>query len=109
MDRIDQRWKSNRFWRGDVWPPPNCQIASGLAAHWDTDLAADITDKTIPNAIKNGISEHYDSISGAPLGIKDYCTSCALVTMMLDGLTQKHKVRLRGAPKKQLAILHPAR
>ena len=95
VDRTDSRWKSNRFWRGDVWPPTNYQIASGLAAYGHADLAADISDKTIANAIKNGINEHYDSISGKPLGVKDYCMSSTLVTMMLDGLTQKHKLKLR--------------
>ena len=63
------------------------------------ELAADIADKTIANDIKNGISEHYDSISGKPLGVRDYCMSCTLVTMMLDGLTRKHQLKLRdGAP-----------
>lgn len=95
VDRTDSRWKSSRFWRGDVWPPTNYQIASGLAAYGHADLAADISDKTIANAIKNGINEHYDSISGKPLGVKDYCMSSTLVTMMLDGLTQKHKLKLR--------------
>jgi len=95
VDRTDKRWKSSAFWRGDVWPPTNYQIASGLAAYGHKDLAADISDKTIANAIKNGISEHYDSISGKPLGVPDYCMSSTLVTMMLDGLTQKHKMKLR--------------
>ena len=92
VDRTDKRWKSDAFWRGDVWPPTNYQIASGLAAYGHTDLAADIADKTIANAIKNGISEHYDSVSGKPLGVRDYCMSCTLVTMMLDGLTGEHKL-----------------
>jgi len=96
VDRTDKRWKSRAFWRGDVWPPTNYQIASGLAAYGHKDLAADIADKTVANAIKNGISEHYDSISGKPLGVRDYCMSSTLVTMMLDGLTQKHKLKLRG-------------
>jgi putative isomerase len=99
VDRTDPRWKSNRFWRGDVWPPTNYQIASGLAAYGHRDLAADIADKTVANAIKNGINEHYDSLSGKGLGVKDYCMSCTLVTMMLDGLTQKYKVRLRDEPR----------
>ncbi|MFW6114381.1 MAG: amylo-alpha-1,6-glucosidase [bacterium] len=94
VDRTDPRWKSNAFWRGDVWPPTNYQIATGLAAYGHTDLAADIADKTIANAIKQGISEHYDSITGKPLGVPDYCMSCTLVTMMLDELTRKHKLRL---------------
>ena len=46
-------------------------------------------------SIKNGINEHDDSISGKPLGVKDYCMSSTLVTMMLDGLAQKHTLKLR--------------
>jgi glycogen debranching enzyme len=71
VDRTDRRWKSSAFWRGDVWPSTNYQIASGLAAYGHRNLAADIADKTIANAIRNGISEHYDSVSGEPLGIRD--------------------------------------
>jgi len=95
VDRTDRRWRSNAFWRGDVWPPTNYQIATGLAAYGHKDLAAEISDKTIANAIKNGISEHYDSISGRPLGVRDYCMSSTLVTMMLDGLTRKYELKLR--------------
>jgi putative isomerase len=95
VDRTDKRWKSDAFWRGDVWPSTNYQIASGLASYGHKELAADISDKTIANAIKNGISEHYDSVSGKPLGIRDYCMSSTLVTIMLDGLSQKHKLKLR--------------
>ena len=95
VERTDTRWKSSAFWRGDVWPSTNYQIASGLAAYGHKDLAAAIADKTIANAIKNGISEHYDSVSGQPLGIRDYCMSCTLVTMMLDDLAREHKLKLR--------------
>jgi hypothetical protein len=96
VDRADRRWKSSDFWRGDVWPPTNYQIASGLAAYGHPNLAADIADKTIANAITNGISEHYDSMSGKPLGVPDYCMSSTLVTMMLDGIARQHKLKLRG-------------
>lgn len=95
VDRTDRRWKSNAFWRGDVWPSTNYQIASGLAAYGHKELAAAIADKTVANAIENGISEHYDSVSGKPLGVRDYCMSSTLVTMMLDGLTEKHALSLR--------------
>ena len=95
VDRTDKRWKSSAFWRGDVWPPTNYQIASGLATYGHKDLAADICDKTIANAIKNGISEHYDSLSGKALGVPDYCMSSTLVTMMLDGLTKAHRLKLK--------------
>jgi hypothetical protein len=52
--------------------------------------------KTIAIAIKNGISEHYDSVSGRPLGVRDYCMSSTVVTMMLDGLTCKYELKLRA-------------
>ena len=99
VDRTDQRWKPSDFWRGDVWPPTNYQIASGLAAYGHKELAADISDKTIANAITNGISEHYDSISGKPLGVPDYCMSSTLVTMMMDGLTKRHKLKVTTVTK----------
>lgn len=95
VDRTDRRWKSSGFWRGDVWPPTNYQIASGLVAYGHKDIAADIADKTIANAINNGISEHYDSVTGKALGVPDYCMSCTLVTMMLDGLSRKYRLRCR--------------
>ena len=78
-----------------MWPSTNYQIASGLAAYGHTELAAVIADKTVENAIRNGISEHYDSVSGKPLGIHDYCMSSCMATMMLDGLTKKYTLQLR--------------
>jgi glycogen debranching enzyme len=100
VDRTDTLWRSKGFWRGDVWPSTNYQIAQGLADYGHKALAADIADKTIANAMKNGINEHYDSVSGKGIGVKDYCMSCTLVTMMLDGLTEKYKLKLRGKPRR---------
>jgi len=97
VDRTDPRWKSGAFWRGDVWPPTNYQIASGLAAYGHKDLAADIADKTVGNAIKHGLSEHYDSITGKALGVPDYSMAATIATMMLDGLTRKHTLKLRDS------------
>jgi len=99
VDRKDPRWKSNSFWRGDVWPSTNYQIASGLAAYGHKDLAALIADKTVANAIQKGISEHYNSVTGEPLGIRDYCMSSTIATMMLDGLTEEYKLKIRRTTK----------
>jgi putative isomerase len=96
VDRKDSRWKSNAFWRGDTWPPTSYQIASGLATYGHTELAASIADKTVENAIKNGLSEHYDSVTGQPLGVRDYCMATTIATMMLDGLTKKYKLELKA-------------
>ena len=101
VDRTDPRWKSSGFWRGDVWPSTNYQIARGLFDYGHKTLAADIADKTVANAIKNGINEHYDSMTGKGIGVKDYCMSSTILTMMLDGLTQKYKVKLCDDPRGQ--------
>lgn len=98
VDRKDSRWKSDAYWRGDVWPAPNYQIATGLARYGHKKLAADIADKTVANAMKNGISEHYDSTSGKPLGVTFLGMSCTIATMMLDGLCDKYSgVKVKNA------------
>jgi hypothetical protein len=97
VDRKDKRWKSDAYWRGDVWPAPNYQIATGLARYGHKKLAADIADKTIANAMKHGISEHYDSVSGKPLGVTFLGMSCTIATMMLDGLCGKYsRIGVKG-------------
>jgi len=90
VDRKDSRWKSNDYWRGDVWPAPNYQIATGLAHYGHKELAARIAEQTVANALKNGISEHYDSVTGKPLGVTFLGMSCTIATLMLDGLGSKY-------------------
>ena len=63
--------------------------------HTAAQVAAVIADKTVENAIRNGISEHYDSVTGLPLGIPDYCMSASIATMMLDGLTKNYTLQLK--------------
>ena len=95
VDRSDKRWDPKGFWRGDVWPPTSYLTALGLAQYGEDTLAADICDKTIANAIKHGISEHYDSVTGETLGVEYLGMTCTLVTMMLDGLTRKYQLAVK--------------
>jgi putative isomerase len=97
VDRKDKRWVSNSYWRGDVWPAPNYQVACGFAQHGYREIAAAIADKTISNALKNGISEHYDSMTGKPLGVPYNGMTCTVLTMMLDGLSSQHKLKVKNA------------
>ena len=96
VDRKDQRWVPNSYWRGDVWPAPNYQVACGFADYGYPQIAADIADKTIANALKNGLSEHYDSVTGKPLGVPNLGMTCTVLTLMLDGLSSQHKLKLKG-------------
>jgi putative isomerase len=96
--RDNPQFSSGEFWRGDVWPAPNYQVASGLAAYGHHQAAAHIADATVANALKVGISERYDSLSGAPLGVAGLGMSSTTLTMMLDGLTSSaYSIHVRGA------------
>ncbi len=95
VDRKDKRWNPNGYWRGDSWPAPNYQVAGGFAQHGYQKIAADIADKTIANALKNGISEHYHPVTGKPLGVPYIGMCCTIVTMMLDGLSSRHELKLK--------------
>jgi glycogen debranching enzyme len=103
LARTDARYSSGAMWRGDTWPAPNYQVATGLAAYGLKSAAAQIADATIANAMKAGISERYDSLTGAPLGVSGLGMSTTSLTVALDGLTSsKYTIRVRktaDAPK----------
>lgn len=86
-------FQSGTFWRGDTWPAPSFQIATGLMSYELVSAANRIADIWVANAIKVGISERYDSLSGAPLGVGGLGMSATIVTMMIDGLTGKYQLR----------------
>jgi putative isomerase len=87
-------YSASEFWRGDVWPAPNYQVAKGLAVYGYPEQAARIADLTVFNALGVGISERYDSRSGAPLGVKGLGMSATVITMMLDELTRRYHLRI---------------
>lgn len=91
---------SGEFWRGDIWPPTNYQVAAGLVRYGYRKLAADICDRTIRNAMKHGINERYHPDTGKPLGVPHLGMSATVVTMMLDGLS---------SPDLRVELVAPAR
>ena len=93
MARTDKQFKSDDFWRGDVWPAPDYQVAKGLVSYGYLDAAARIADALVANALKVGISERYDSLNGTPLGVRGLGMSSIVITMMLDGLTRSYELR----------------
>jgi hypothetical protein len=94
--RSDPRWESGgvRFWRGDVWPATNYQVAYGLARFGHRELAARIVDLSVANAMNVGLSERYDSVSGRALGVVGLGMSCTLLLMLLDGLSEKYAAKV---------------
>jgi glycogen debranching enzyme len=98
--RTNPSFSSSEFWRGDTWPAPNYQVATGLAIYGRHDLAAHIADATLANALKAGISERYDSLTGSPLGVRGLGMSATTLTLALDGLTSRYNLRVRERARK---------
>ena len=94
VDRLDSHFKSDAFWRGDVWPSTVFQVLSGLARYGHRELVANLAGRLLGNALKVGISEHYDSLSGAPLGVPNLGMSSVLLTIALEGLSPRHSIQI---------------
>lgn len=94
VDRLDAQYKSDGFWRGDVWPSSVYQTLEGLHAYGHGALVGDLAGRLLDNAMKIGISEHYDSQTGAPLGVPNLGMSAVLLTIALEGLSPRHRIHV---------------
>jgi glycogen debranching enzyme len=94
VDRLDAEYKSDGFWRGDVWPSSVYQTLGGLAHYGHRKLAGEMAGRLLDNAIKAGVSEHYDSQTGAALGVPNLGMSAVLLTMALEGLSPRHAIHV---------------
>lgn len=94
VDRTASEYRSDGFWRGDVWPSTVFQTLEGLSHFGHRDLVADLAGRLLDNALKVGISEHYDSQTGAPLGVRNLGMSAVMLTMALEALSPRHSIRV---------------
>ncbi len=94
VDRLNAEYKSWGYWRGDVWPAVVFQTLEGLANYGHRDLVGRLAGRLLDNAIRVGVSEHYDSQTGAPLGVTNLGMSAVLLTMALEGLSPRHQIRM---------------
>lgn len=92
VDAKDEEYRSDGFWRGDVWPSSVYQTLEGLASYGHRDVVGELAGRILDNAIKVGINEHYDSQTGAPLGVPNLGMSAVLLTIALEGLSPRHVI-----------------
>jgi hypothetical protein len=95
VDAKAAEYKSDGFWRGDVWPSSAYQTLEGLMSYGHRDVVADFAGRLLDNAIKVGISEHYDTQTGAPLGVPNLGMSGVMLTMALEGMSPCHAIRVK--------------
>jgi hypothetical protein len=94
VDALSSQYRSNSFWRGDMWPAPAYQVVSGLASYGHRKLAGEFSGRILENALKVGISEHYDSQTGEPLGVRNLGMSGVLLTMALGGFNPQFAIHV---------------
>jgi glycogen debranching enzyme len=94
VDRLNPAYKSDSFWCGDFWPAPAFQTLEGMARYGYGNTMGPLADRVLANAMKMGVSEHYDTQSGAPLGVKFLGMSAVLLTIALEGLSPKYSIRI---------------
>ena len=101
VDAKDPRYDPGAYWRGNVWPVTNYQVASAFAKHGYAKIAAQIADRSVAAALKNGIYEFYNSQTAKGGGVPNLGMSCTFLTMMLDGLTEEYSVKLAPHAKQR--------
>jgi glycogen debranching enzyme len=93
-DRLDSQYKSDSFWRGDVWPSTVYQTLGGLKRYGHQSVVGNLAGRVLDNALKVGVNEHYDSQTGAPLGVPYLGMSAILLTIALEGLSPRHVIHV---------------
>ena len=76
-------FNAHRYWQGPSWINTNWLIIDGLKRHGYTDLASELTQKTISMVKSSGISEYFSPINGSPLGAPDFSWTAALIIDLL--------------------------
>ena len=94
VDRLNSQYKSAAFWRGDVWPSTVYQALAGLRCYGHQSVVGELAGRLLDNALKVGVNEHYDSQTGAPLGVPYLGMSAILLTIALEGLSPRHAIHV---------------
>jgi glycogen debranching enzyme len=107
--RDEPKYDPRGYWRGDMWPPTTYLVALGLSRYGHHDLALELTLRMRALIEKEGISEHYDSETGEPLGVPGLGMSCVIWSMIvhdLYGVQEDYRtIRVpRGAAGRELTL-----
>lgn len=65
----EPRFDPRGYWRGDMWPATTYLVAYGLRRYGQREPAFELTARLRALVEARGISEHYDSRTGEPLGV----------------------------------------
>jgi hypothetical protein len=82
----EPKYDPRGYWRGDTWPPTTYLVAYGMRRYGYRDQALELTRRLRALVETNGISEHYDSRSGQPLGVAGLGMSSALLSMIVENV-----------------------
>jgi len=72
-----------RYWQGPTWFNTNWMIIDGLKRYGFKDHADALRESTLELAERQGFSEYYNPLTGAPLGVKNFSWTAALAIDLL--------------------------
>jgi hypothetical protein len=81
-------------WNTPVPLPSVDRLDTEYRSDGHRELVAEQAGRLLDNALKVGVSEHYDSQTGAALGVRNLGMSAVLLTIALEGLSPRHNIRV---------------
>jgi hypothetical protein len=84
--RDEPKYDPKGYWRGDMWPPTTYLVALGLSRYGHHDLALELTRRMRTLIETEGISEHYHSETGEPLGVPGLGMSGVVWSMIVHSV-----------------------
>lgn len=74
----DPNFDDKLYWQGPVWANTNWFIIKGLERYGYTDIARELTHKSLGMICANGFSEYFSPFTGEGLGADDFSWTAAL-------------------------------
>jgi hypothetical protein len=82
VDRKDPRWKPDSYWRGDVWPAPNYQIATGLASYAHIKRRGEVRGVVRGITVLDDFAHHPTAIAATIAALRSRAPTARLVAIL---------------------------
>ena len=80
-------YEPDGYWRGPIWAPAMMILVAGLEDSGETEFAHDLEARFCRMALKSGMSENYDAVTGAPLRDSGYSWSASVYLIFAHELS----------------------
>jgi glycogen debranching enzyme len=82
-DRTSAKYDPSRYWRGPSWMNTTWMVATGLRRHGFDELAAKLDSDLVALALRSGLREYFNPVTGSGHGTDRFSWSAAIVLHIL--------------------------